>query len=515
MEHAFDTLSKSIAQTTISRREAMATLLRGAAGALLMSMGFVKSSRAQSGACAACGSCATLDVGLNTITTTCRQSCEAQTLCDAAQKLAPYQLLTSTLTFLGFRPSTYDALLSIQSSGSTRFFHTTYLDPVFSSNTADLFVVWAPNKQVSAFAIQYQNGSPIWGYIVNGSSVEQVVPPAPSPPPFMLSDSPSSISVADGTSATTMISSTVASGFSSAIELSASGLPTGATASFRPRTIVAPGSGSSIMTIHASATTPAGVYPITVTGAVKAFTETTTLSLTVDPSGGVALLGLPDSRGGVDPPHVGAYREEADTSAVSGNYCPVTCAVVEGAVGLGSMSICADVAGAVVTGGCLELGPLAAPCLVAGFLASSVLTSACVKGAKAVANWACMQFCSCPPCTHPGTTLTCEADCNSTNCKPPATCSAQGCICSTACGPGTSACGEVCCATNSYTCCNGICVAGVGNTCCESAGESCFPGSFCCGPTCCPDSDQCCGDYCCSADEVCSCANGGHCCSPT
>lgn len=109
---------------------------------------------------------------------------------------------------------------------------------------------------------------------------------------FTIGASPSAISVVQGTSGPSTISTTKAGTFNSAISLSASGLPTGATASFSPSSIAAPGSGSSTATITTSASTPAGTYPITVTGTGGGLTHTTTITLTVTTGsgGGVTTL---------------------------------------------------------------------------------------------------------------------------------------------------------------------------------------------------------------------------------
>ncbi|WP_084557574.1 trypsin-like serine protease [Hamadaea tsunoensis] len=63
------------------------------------------------------------------------------------------------------------------------------------------------------------------------------------------------------------------------IQLSASGLPSGATASFNPGTVNA--GGSSTMTIATATTTPVGTYQVTVTGRSASFTHTATFTLTV------------------------------------------------------------------------------------------------------------------------------------------------------------------------------------------------------------------------------------------
>ena len=98
-------------------------------------------------------------------------------------------------------------------------------------------------------------------------------------PGFSLSASPSSISVAQGSSGTSTISSAVTGGFNSAIALSASGMPTGVTAGFNPNPIT--GASSSVLTLTVASTTVAGTYSITVTGTSGSIVANTTVSLTV------------------------------------------------------------------------------------------------------------------------------------------------------------------------------------------------------------------------------------------
>src|SRR5262249_50238515 len=83
---------------------------------------------------------------------------------------------------------------------------------------------------------------------------------------FAMAASPTSLSIAQGASGASTISTTVSGGFNSAVALSASGLPSGTTASFSPSTISAPGSGSSSMTVAVGASTATGSYSLTVTG---------------------------------------------------------------------------------------------------------------------------------------------------------------------------------------------------------------------------------------------------------
>jgi uncharacterized membrane protein len=103
-------------------------------------------------------------------------------------------------------------------------------------------------------------------------------------PNFLISAAPASLSIQQGNQGTSTITTTIGGGFNSAISLSASGLPSGATASFSPNPIPAPGAGNSTITIAVGASTPVGTYPITVTGNGGGVQQTTTMTLMVTAS---------------------------------------------------------------------------------------------------------------------------------------------------------------------------------------------------------------------------------------
>jgi subtilase family serine protease len=102
------------------------------------------------------------------------------------------------------------------------------------------------------------------------------VAPAPG---YSLSASPASVTVATGSTGSSTITSTVTGGFSSAVALTASGLPAGVTVGFSPASIT--GTGSSTLTFTVASTTTPGTYPITVSGTSGSTVNTTTVSLTV------------------------------------------------------------------------------------------------------------------------------------------------------------------------------------------------------------------------------------------
>jgi hypothetical protein len=80
---------------------------------------------------------------------------------------------------------------------------------------------------------------------------------------FSLSVSPASGSLTAGSSVSATIATAVIAGSSQQVSLSASGLPTGATATFNPSSLMT--GGSSVMTLATSTSTPKGTYAISVT----------------------------------------------------------------------------------------------------------------------------------------------------------------------------------------------------------------------------------------------------------
>ncbi len=101
---------------------------------------------------------------------------------------------------------------------------------------------------------------------------------------FSVAVSPTSGSTAPGGSVTATVNTATTAGSAQTVNLSASGLPAGATASFSPASVTS--GGSSTMTIATTAGTAPGTYAVTVTGTGASATRTATYSLTVTGGGG-------------------------------------------------------------------------------------------------------------------------------------------------------------------------------------------------------------------------------------
>jgi kumamolisin len=172
--------------------------------------------------------------------------------------LANQQSLANGGTALGFiNPTLYT--IGLGSSYTSDFHDITGGSNGYSATTGyDLATGW---------------GSP------NGAALINALLGTVPTPGFSLSASPASVTVAQGGSGTSTITSSVTGGFNAAVSLSATGQPTGVTVGFNPTSIT--GNGTSTMTMTVAASTVAGTYSITVTGTSGSTTETTTVSLTV------------------------------------------------------------------------------------------------------------------------------------------------------------------------------------------------------------------------------------------
>jgi len=122
----------------------------------------------------------------------------------------------------------------------------------------------------------------------DGVSLSAPIAPQPT---FSLSASPNSVTIVQGTSGASTITVAPQNGFNGSVSLSASGLPSGVTASFNPSSTAS----TSTLTLTASSTAATGTVTLTVTGTSASLTKTTTVSLTVNPQGNYTLSASPNS----------------------------------------------------------------------------------------------------------------------------------------------------------------------------------------------------------------------------
>src|SRR6266849_574513 len=112
------------------------------------------------------------------------------------------------------------------------------------------------------------------GSLTNTTTVSLTVNPKRN---FTLSASPSSLSITQGASGASTITVAPQNGFNGNVSLSASGLPSGVTASFNPGSTAS----TSTLTLTASSTATTGTVTVTITGTSGSLTNTTTISLTI------------------------------------------------------------------------------------------------------------------------------------------------------------------------------------------------------------------------------------------
>jgi hypothetical protein len=111
---------------------------------------------------------------------------------------------------------------------------------------------------------------------VNGM---QIIPHATTPD-FALAVSPSSQTVQAGNPTTYTVTTTANNSFNGTVTLSASGLPSGATASFSPATIT--GAGTSTLTVSTGSATPAGTSALMVGGSSGSLVHSASVTLVVN-----------------------------------------------------------------------------------------------------------------------------------------------------------------------------------------------------------------------------------------
>jgi hypothetical protein len=107
----------------------------------------------------------------------------------------------------------------------------------------------------------------------------QIVPLGPPNPDFNINVTPSTQTVAAGNSTTYTVNVGELNGFSNSVNLSVSGLPTGATGSFSPASVAAPG--TSTLRVSVPSGTTATTDTLTISGMSGSLTHSASTSLTV------------------------------------------------------------------------------------------------------------------------------------------------------------------------------------------------------------------------------------------
>jgi uncharacterized membrane protein len=134
---------------------------------------------------------------------------------------------------------------------------------------------------------------------------------------FSIVGATSSQIVTQGGSTSYGVNITPSGSFNGSVTLSVNGLPGGATASFAPN----PATTTSTLSVTTSASTPAGTYPLTITGISGTLTHTATVTLVVTPLPDFSLSASPSSQA-INPG--GATSYGIAINSLSGFNGPVT-----------------------------------------------------------------------------------------------------------------------------------------------------------------------------------------------
>ncbi|MBG0815480.1 M4 family metallopeptidase [Planomonospora sp. ID82291] len=169
---------------------------------------------------------------------------------------------------------------------------TRYVNSGNPANTARAYTLRAATDLYGSCSAEYRTVQAAWTAVnVAGNDA-----PCSSGNDFSVAVAPASASTDPGGSVEATVSTQVTGGSAQTVALSASGLPAGATASFTPASVQA--GGTARLTVATSATTPAGTYPVTVTGTGATATRTAAFTLTVGGPGGGACQGFETTRTG-------------------------------------------------------------------------------------------------------------------------------------------------------------------------------------------------------------------------
>jgi beta-glucanase (GH16 family) len=231
----------------------------------------------------------------------------------------------TTVSISGLAAASYDVYVYADGDNGSDARTATYSISGPGISTASVSVTDAANATFSGTFTRAQNSTGNYArFTVSGSSFTisaeatgsgvkrapinglQITPATPD---FALSATPSSRTVTPGSSTTYNVTVSAISGFSGSVGLSATGLPSGASASFNPSSVT--GSGTSVLTVSTQASTPIGSQNFTISGVSGALTRTASVGLVV---------GLPST----DPMPIGpagpwtlAFRDEFDGSALN------------------------------------------------------------------------------------------------------------------------------------------------------------------------------------------------------
>ena len=186
---------------------------------------------------------------------------------------------TITVTDLGGFSGSVTLAASGLPSGVTATFST---NPTTSTSTLTLTASSTATTGTATVTITGTSGG------LTATTTASLTVNAASSPNFSLSASPTSLTITQGSSGASTITIKSTGSFNFATTLSATGLPSGVTATFSTNPVTPPGNGgtTSTLTLTASSSATTGTAALTITGVSGSITQTTTIALTVNASSG-------------------------------------------------------------------------------------------------------------------------------------------------------------------------------------------------------------------------------------
>jgi hypothetical protein len=171
----------------------------------------------------------------------------------------------------------FDSGISLSAEGQPTGVTVTFSPPsITGAGTSTMSIIVGSSTVIGTYSIRVTGTS---GGITEVVTVTLAVTKPASG--YTISASPTSISVARGSSGTSTITTTISGGFDSAIALSATGYPNGVTVSFSPETIRAPGAGTSTMKVKVGKGVALGNHTITINATGAGVPRTVQVTLDV------------------------------------------------------------------------------------------------------------------------------------------------------------------------------------------------------------------------------------------
>ena len=198
------------------------------------------------------------------------------TLSESATSLSVAAGNSNTLTITTTPNSTFSASIALSVSGLP-----TGMTVTFSPAST----LAAPGSGLTTLTFTAASGVAPKGYSISlaatGGGITQRQAITLNVPGFSLSAIPASVTASSTAKGSVKITSTALGGFNGSVALSASGLPTGISASFSSQSLAVPGTGSSTLTLTKASGARTGSASVTITGASGSLAENVVIMLTV------------------------------------------------------------------------------------------------------------------------------------------------------------------------------------------------------------------------------------------